>query len=73
VVDSAVAWQTETRCPLFKGSRRREPTAQSWIAYEAIAARQLGTARYGELFNYDRFVRQYRLGSAARLVLHGGA
>jgi len=51
----------EDALPFIQRQQAREPTAQSWIAYEAIAARQLGTARYGELFNYDRFVRQYRL------------
>ncbi len=41
--------------------RVREPLAQSWIAYEATAARLLGRASYRELCDYDRLVRSYML------------
>ncbi len=41
--------------------REREPLAQSWIAYEATAARLLGRESYRELYDYDRLVRSYLL------------
>jgi Flp pilus assembly protein TadD len=45
----------------LRAQRVREPLAQSWLAYEATAARLLGQPRYAELFDYDRFVRCYDL------------
>ena len=46
----------------FIGTQRaRMPRAQGWIAYEAVAARLLGQARYGELYDYQRLVRCYEL------------
>jgi Flp pilus assembly protein TadD len=41
--------------------RRREPLVQSWIAYQATAARLLGRDEYRELYDYDRLVRSYEL------------
>ncbi|HSN72439.1 MAG TPA: tetratricopeptide repeat protein, partial [Steroidobacteraceae bacterium] len=41
--------------------RRRMPLDQSWLAHEATAARLLGEPRYGELYDYERFVRPYDL------------
>lgn len=41
--------------------RAREPLVQSWIAYEATAARLLGREHYRELYDYDRMVRSYML------------
>jgi Flp pilus assembly protein TadD len=47
--------------PFIRAQRAREPLAQNWLAYEATAARLLGAPRYGELYDYDRFVRCYDL------------
>jgi Flp pilus assembly protein TadD len=47
--------------PFIRAQRSREPLGQSWIAYEATAARLLGQPLYHELFDYDRLVRVYRL------------
>jgi Flp pilus assembly protein TadD len=47
--------------PFILGKRAQEPTAQNWIAHEAVAARLMGRPRYGELFDYQRLVRRYRL------------
>jgi Flp pilus assembly protein TadD len=41
--------------------RAREPRLQNWIAYEATAARLLGSDQYHELYDYDRLVRSYTL------------
>lgn len=41
--------------------RMAEPDRQHWIAYEATALRLLGSDRYSELVDIDRFVRAYRL------------
>ena len=51
----------EDAMSFIRTQRAREPLAQNWLAYEATAARLLGTPRYQELFNYDRFVRSYDL------------
>jgi tetratricopeptide (TPR) repeat protein len=47
--------------PLIGSWRGRSPLDGRWLAYEATAARQLGQARYGELYAYDRFVRTFDL------------
>jgi len=47
--------------PFIRVQRARGPLEQSWLAYEATAARLLGEPRYEELFDYDRFVRSYVL------------
>lgn len=51
----------EGALPLILEQRQRSPLDQRWLAYEAIAARLAGSARYRELYDYDRFVRQYDL------------
>jgi len=40
---------------------QRFPDSQAWLAYEATAARLLGTERYRELYDYERFVRVFDL------------
>ena len=47
--------------PYLAVRRAREPLVQSWIAYEATAARLLGRESYSELCDYDRLVRSYTL------------
>ncbi len=47
--------------PYLAARRAVEPLVQSWIAYEATAARLLGREHYGELYDYDRLVRSYML------------
>jgi len=41
--------------------REAEPDDQHWIACEATALRLLGSDRYAELVDLDRFVRPYKL------------
>ena len=36
--------------PFILSKREQEPTAQNWIAHEAVAARLMGRPRYRELF-----------------------
>ena len=45
----------------IRTQRARMPSAQGWIAYEALAARLLGQALHGELYDYQRLVRCYEL------------
>ncbi len=47
--------------PHIERMRKAEPCGQHWIAYEASALRLLGSERYGQLVDLDRFVRPYRL------------
>jgi len=47
--------------PFILNKRAQEPTVQSWIAHEALAARLMGRPRYRELFDYERLVRVYHL------------
>ena len=47
--------------PFIRAQRAREPLGQSWIAYEATAARLLGQPLYNELFDYERLIRLYQL------------
>jgi Flp pilus assembly protein TadD len=51
----------EEALPFILGKRAQEPTAQNWIAHEAVVARLMGRPRYRELFDYQRLVRRYRL------------
>jgi Flp pilus assembly protein TadD len=51
----------EEALPFILAKRSAEPTVQNWIAYEAVAARMMGRPQYQELYNYQRFVRAYRL------------
>ncbi|HMB72432.1 MAG TPA: putative 2OG-Fe(II) oxygenase [Gammaproteobacteria bacterium] len=53
--------QAETALPLVREIRRHVPGEHIWIAHEATAARLIGDAAYGELYDYDRFVRAYDL------------
>ncbi|HEY0683963.1 MAG TPA: tetratricopeptide repeat protein [Steroidobacter sp.] len=45
--------------PFIKRQRELNPSVQSWIAYEATAARVLGDPLYQELYDYSRLVRTY--------------
>ena len=47
--------------PLILRQRLLQPLDQRWLAYEASALRLLGDARYRELYDYARFVRQFEL------------
>jgi Tfp pilus assembly protein PilF len=47
--------------PLILQQRQRFPLDQRWLAYEATAARLAGNSRYHELYDYERFVRQFEL------------
>ena len=47
--------------PYIQAMREAEPNGQHWIAYEATALRLMGSERYGQLVNLERFVRPYRL------------
>ena len=51
----------EEALPFILRKRAQQPTAQNWIAHEAVVARLMGRPRYGELFDYQRLVRRYRL------------
>lgn len=51
----------EEALPFILAKRTQEPSAQNWIAHEAIVARLMGRPRYGELFDYQRLVRGCRL------------
>lgn len=45
--------------PFIRRQRELHPLGQSWIAYEATAARLLGDPLYHELYDYGRLVRTY--------------
>ena len=47
--------------PFIEAQLSRHPDAQMWLAFEATAARMLGTDRYPTLYDYDRFVRVFDL------------
>jgi Flp pilus assembly protein TadD len=51
----------EDAMPLITMQLGRSPASQAWLAYEATASRLLGTDRYRELYDYDRFVRVFDL------------
>jgi Tfp pilus assembly protein PilF len=51
----------EDATPFIAAQLQRSPDAQAWLAYEATASRLLGTERYRELYDYERFVRVYDL------------
>ena len=53
--------RAHTALTYLAARRVREPLVQSWIAYEATAARLLGREHYRELYDYDRLVRSYLL------------
>ncbi|MBM0103522.1 tetratricopeptide repeat protein [Steroidobacter sp. S1-65] len=45
--------------PFIQRQRAQNPLGQTWLAYEATAARMLGDPLYQELYDYDRLVRTY--------------
>ena len=47
--------------PYIHAMREAEPNGQHWIAYEATALRLMGSERYGQVVDLERFVRPYRL------------
>jgi uncharacterized protein (TIGR02466 family) len=47
--------------PYIQAMREAEPNGQHWIAYEATALRLMGSERYGQVVDLERFVRPYRL------------
>lgn len=51
--------------PFIAAQRARSPHHQGWIAYEATAARQLGSPRYRELCDYDHLIRLYDIETPA--------
>jgi uncharacterized protein (TIGR02466 family) len=53
--------EAEEPWPLILRERKRTPLDQRWLAYEATAARLAGKPRYGELYDYQRFVRAFDL------------
>lgn len=53
--------RAEDAVAFIDAQRRRSPESQAWIAYEATAARVLGKESYGELYDYDRFVRCFEV------------
>ncbi len=53
--------RAEDAQPFIRAQRALQPDVQTWIAYEATAARLLGQPDYHDLFDYERFVRSYRL------------
>jgi Flp pilus assembly protein TadD len=53
--------EAEEPWPLILRERKRSPLDQRWLAYEATAARLAGKPRYGDLYDYRRFVRAFDL------------
>lgn len=53
--------RAEEAQPFVAAQLQRDPMAQEWLAYEATIARMLGTERYRELYDYERFVRAFDL------------
>ncbi|NNF49814.1 MAG: tetratricopeptide repeat protein [Woeseiaceae bacterium] len=53
--------KAEEAMPIIRRMRESEPDGQHWIAYEATALRLMGSERYRELVDLDRFVRPYEL------------
>jgi len=47
--------------PYIQAMREAEPNGQHWIAYEATALRLMGSERYGQIVDLERFVRPYAL------------
>jgi tetratricopeptide (TPR) repeat protein len=47
--------------PFIRAQRTRYPLEQSWLAYEATAARLAGQPLYRELFDYPRLVQSYNV------------
>ncbi len=53
--------RAEEALPFIDAQLGRYPDSQMWLAYAATASRILGTDRYHELYDYDRFVRVFDL------------
>lgn len=53
--------QAEAALVTIETLRTREPLNQHVLAFQATAWRMLGDVRYGRLYDYDAFVRPYRL------------
>ncbi|WP_292079905.1 MULTISPECIES: putative 2OG-Fe(II) oxygenase [Brevundimonas] len=53
--------QAEAALVTIETLRGREPLNQHVLAFQATAWRMLGDVRYGRLYDYDAFVRPYRL------------
>ncbi len=53
--------RAEEAQPFVAAQLQRDPMAQEWLAYEATLARMLGTERYRELYDYERFVQTFDL------------
>jgi len=51
--------------PFIRTQRARDPFSQSWLAYEATAARLLELPRYRELYDYTRLVQSYKVEAPA--------
>jgi Tfp pilus assembly protein PilF len=51
----------EDAVPFIRAQLSRTPASPEWLAHEATAARLLGTERYRQLYDYDRFVRVFEL------------
>src|SRR5690606_837055 len=47
--------------PFIRTERQRRPLDQSWVAYEASAARLLGDPSYESLYDYSSMVRIYEV------------
>ena len=45
--------------PFIRTHRMHAPDSQAWVAYEATAARLLGTEAYPRLYDYDRLIRVF--------------
>ncbi len=53
--------KAEEAMPYIQSMREAEPNGQHWIAHEATALRLMGSERYGQLVDLERFVRPYTL------------
>jgi Flp pilus assembly protein TadD len=53
--------QPDDAMRFISAQRLRQPDSQAWIAFEATAARLLGTDLYPRLYDYDRLVRVFDL------------
>ena len=53
--------RAEEAAPFIAAHLERDPLAQDWLAFQATAARMLGTSRYRELYDYERFVQVFEL------------
>ena len=61
IVSLLMQGKADEAMPLIEERRREQPNDQQWIAYEASALRLLGSERYAQLVDLDRFVRPFTL------------